>query len=195
MKLITFLVKPQPCWSLRVQTHFCLKSMRSLAPFWQLWFLSCWYSCLTFESSLPSWRCHPPQGGRRPFPPVAPIWRLLPSSMAQPVWLTYSPNLATPQTPRSSCPWLTHFSRLCWTPWSTAWGTVSWRELWWSYGEEKRTYTPSDCIGNLCDIWLWLDWNLLKFNKRWKQLIFLVVIMLSFLSSTNLVICLGIFIY
>ena len=127
--------------------------MHSLAPFWQLLFHSHWYSCHMFEFSLPSWRCHQPLGGKRPFPPVPPISHLLPSSMAQPVWLTYSPNLATPQKPRSWCPWLTRCSHLCWIHWSTACKTVRWKELWWNYGEEKWIYIHSECVEKPCDIW------------------------------------------
>lgn len=75
------------CWNLQVQPCSCLKFMPSQAPFWLSWYHLSWYSCLIPRFSLPSWWCHPPQGGRRLFPRVTLILCLSPSSIARPILL------------------------------------------------------------------------------------------------------------
>lgn len=62
-----------PVLELACADTFLFEIYAFTAPFWQLLFLSCWYSCLTFEFSLPFWRCHQPLGGKKSFPPVPPI--------------------------------------------------------------------------------------------------------------------------
>lgn len=123
VKLIIFHVRLPSVRACMCNLPFVWDLTHSLAPFWLLWFLLCWYSCPTLNSL-----CHP-EDAINHWEAKGLFHLCLPSHICYPLLcfvasMTYlQPKSGYSQKPRSWCHWLTFFLHFCWIHWSTAWNS------------------------------------------------------------------------